>query len=52
MKKYYEAYEERYKTIHKKGYSWSSNQATPIVLSMLNKYKIKKDRNILEIGCG
>ena len=25
MKKYYEAYEERYKTIHKMGYSWAGD---------------------------
>ena len=32
MKKYYEAYEDRYKTAHEKGVSWSSSQCTPIVL--------------------
>ena len=26
MKKYYEAYEDRYKTAHEKGVSWSSSQ--------------------------
>ena len=50
--KYYEAYEERYKTIHQKGYSWSSDKATPIVLEIINKYSIKKEDHILEIGCG
>ena len=50
--KYYKAYEERYKTIHKRGCSWSSDIATPIVLEMLNKYGINKDEKILEIGCG
>ena len=52
MKKYYEAYEERYKTIHEKGFSWSSDVATPIVLKTIQKYGIKKDDDILEIGCG
>lgn len=50
--KYYEAYEERYKTIHQKGCSWSSDKATPIVLEIINKYSIKKEDHILEIGCG
>ena len=50
--KYYEAYEERYKTIHQKGYSWSSDVATPIVFETIKKYKIKPDDKILEIGCG
>ena len=50
--KYYEAYEERYKTIHKKGFSWSSDIATPIVLETIKKYKINQSEKILEIGCG
>lgn len=52
MKKYYEAYEERYKTIHQKGYSWSSDVATPIVSNTIKKYGINKDDSILDIGCG
>lgn len=52
LKQYYEAYEERYKTIHQKGYSWSSDIATPIVLQTLSKYGIQKNDKILEIGCG
>ena len=50
--KYYEAYEDRYKTIHKKGYSWSSDKPTPIVLKTINKCKISKNDKILELGCG
>ena len=50
--KYYEAYEERYKTIHKKGYSWSSDEPTPIVLKIIKELKINKNDKILEIGCG
>ena len=51
-KKYYEAYNERYKTIHKKGFSWSSNIATPIVLETIKKLNISKEDKLLEIGCG
>lgn len=50
--KYYEAYEERYKTIHKKGHSWSSNVPTPIVLKTIKDLKLTKEDTILEIGCG
>ena len=50
--KYYEAYEERYKTIHARGVSWSSNQSTPIVMEMLKKYNILLNAPVLEIGCG
>ena len=52
MKKYYHAYDERYKTIHKRGFSWSSDQRTPIVEEVVNKFNINKDSSILEIGCG
>ena len=50
--KYYEAYEERYKAIHQRGFSWSSSERTPIVLELLHKYGIGHDMPILEIGCG
>ena len=51
MRKYYEAYEERYKTAHEAGIQWASNQPTPIVLQTLRKYA-KEDAKVLEIGCG
>ena len=50
--KYYEAYEERYKTVHAKGIRWSSEVNTPIVLQVIEKYHIHKNQKILEIGCG
>lgn len=50
--KYYQAYEERYKTVHAKGISWSSNVCTPIIMEVIKKYSISTDSKILEIGCG
>ena len=50
--KYYEAYDERYKAIHKKGYSWSSDKPTPIVLKTISNLYLSKEDTILEIGCG
>ncbi len=52
MKKYYEAYDERYKVAHSKGVSWSSDKSSPIVLDTMKKYKIHPLNSILEIGCG
>ena len=52
MKKYYEAYDSRYKMIHEKGYSWSSETPTPIVRETIDRYSITRDSAILEIGCG
>lgn len=34
-RKYYEAYEERYKAAHEKGVSWEHMKSTPIVLDIL-----------------
>ena len=46
-KKYYEAYEERYTTIHEKGYSWSSDVSSPIVMEIIRKYFMRsKKRDI------
>ena len=50
--KYYKAYEERYKAIHKKGYSWSSDKPTPIVLDTIKELNLDKKDKILELGCG
>ena len=52
MKKYYEAYDERYKTIHEKGYGWFSGERTPIVAEVAAKYAPDKSVPVLEIGCG
>ena len=51
-RKYYEAYEDRYKTVHARGVSWSSDACTPIVLQTLEKYRIDQRAPLLEIGCG
>ena len=51
-KEYYKAYEQRYKTIHDKGISWSSNIATPIVMETIKKYHFLENHKLLEIGCG
>ncbi len=50
--KYYEAYEERYKTVHQKGISWASDKSTPIVMDIIRRYYIKPEYELLEIGCG
>lgn len=51
-RKYYTAYDERYKTAHKNGISWSSNKSSPIVMEVIEKYNIELEQCLLEIGCG
>lgn len=52
MKKYYEAYDERYKTAHRRGVSWASDTSSPIVLQTIRKYGFGPSHRLLEIGCG
>ena len=51
-KKYYEAYNDRYKAAHEKGVSWASDESSPIVLAAIKKYKPEEAGMMLEIGCG
>lgn len=52
-RKYYEAYQKRYKKIHKKfGKSWAGDLPTYELKTWFEKYQIKKDSPILELGCG
>ena len=37
MSKYYEAYDKRYKQVHDKGLSWSTDSNTEIVEEIINK---------------
>ena len=51
-RKYYEAYDERYKTAHEKLLRWFGDEPSSIVLETIEKYKIAKHDYILELGCG
>lgn len=49
---YYEAYDERYKTVHARSIRWFGDTPSPIVSEVISRYGIKKTDKILEIGCG
>lgn len=51
-RKYYAAYEERYKAAHQKGVSWAADEHSPIVLEVIKRYNIQRGHQLLEIGCG
>lgn len=51
-RKYYEAYDERYKTAHEKSIRWFGDEPSAVVLEIIEKYKIDKKDSILELGCG
>lgn len=52
MKKYYEAYDDRYRQVHGENLHWFGSQPSPIVLEVLQRYSVAQDAAILEIGCG
>ena len=52
MKKYYEAYDLRYRQVHEKGLEWFCGAPTPIVTEALAKCGISPEAPMLEIGCG
>ena len=52
MRKYYEAYDERYKAVHKKNLRWMGYAPSDIVFEIIKKYGISADDTVLEIGCG
>lgn len=52
MRKYYEAYDDRYRQVHEKALQWASDTPSAIVLEAMEKYGIGKEASILELGCG
>ncbi|MBR6807305.1 MAG: class I SAM-dependent methyltransferase [Clostridia bacterium] len=51
-RKYYEAYDERYKTAHENSVRWLGDAPSPIVNEIISRYGITKESSILELGCG
>ena len=52
MKKYYEAYDDRYRQVHKENLHWFDENPSEIVRETVEKYGISMKSKILEIGCG
>ena len=52
QRKYYEAYDDRYRQIHGAGLQWFYDDPTPIVMETVDEFHITKSSKILELGCG
>lgn len=52
MKKYYQAYDERYRVIHQKGLLWFSQRPSPELVQWLRYYNIPSGAHICDVGCG
>lgn len=51
-KEYYKAYDKRYNQIHSKNMLWTTKDNTKEIKDIIEKYKINKKDNILDLGCG
>ena len=51
-KRYYEAYDDRYRQVHGENLQWFMDGPSPIVGEVMERFGIGKDSSILEIGCG
>lgn len=51
-RKYYEAYDDRFRQIHEQDLKWFSDAPSPIVAETIRAFSISPDSKLLEIGCG
>lgn len=51
-RKYYEAYDDRYRQIHGEGLQWFYDAPTPVVAEIIREFGISKNHKLLELGCG
>lgn len=51
-RRYYEAYDERYKQIHREKLLWFSEMPSPIVAQVMERFGVTPSDRILELGCG
>lgn len=52
QRKYYEAYDDRYRQVHGANLQWFSGEPSGIVAQVIERFGIQPDARILEIGCG
>lgn len=52
MRRYYEAYDDRYRQAHAAGLAWFTQQASQIVLQTVHKLGLNGNSRMLELGCG
>ena len=52
QRKYYEAYDDRYRQIHSQNLAWFDESPSAIVLETIREFGITAESRILELGCG
>lgn len=51
-RKYYEAYDDRYRQVHEQNLQWFCEEPSPIVEETIREFHIFPQNRILELGCG
>lgn len=51
-RKYYEAYDDRYRKAHSEGIRWFGEESSPVVSDVIARFHIGRDMKLLELGCG
>jgi len=51
-RRYYEAYDDRYRQIHTQGLRWFDEAPSGIVMETIREFGITSSNSILELGCG
>ena len=49
---YYEAYDDRYRQVHREKLEWFTRTPSPIVEQTIREYQLGTNSRILELGCG
>lgn len=51
-RKYYDAYDDRYRQVHEQNLQWFDKAPSPIVIETIRQYSLSREHKLLEIGCG
>lgn len=51
-RKYYEAYDDRYRQVHEQNLQWFCEDPSPIVEEIIREFHISSRHKLLELGCG
>lgn len=51
-RKYYEAYDDRYRQAHAENIQWFSDDPSKIISQVIDRFGIQPNHRVLEIGCG
>lgn len=51
-RKYYNAYDDRYRQVHEQNLQWFDKNPSPIVAETVREFSLSHQHKLLEIGCG